>query len=174
MKVGSNALNYGMKENKLARSLMCTKEEALDLMNAYKERYPAVSKFYDKCTEELLKTGYSFTVLGRRRYHPQIHSGNTMDQWSAERQATNNTIQGSAADVVRLAMINIDNAGLDCKYNCQMLLQVHDELGFECPRETSEQARDEIKELMEHPFPTDLAVALDVSIGIGLSWDKAK
>jgi len=71
-------------------------------------------------------------------------------------------------------MINISNARLDYKYGCHMILQVHDELGFECPRETAEEARKEIQYLMENALPTQLAVPLEVSLGIGDAWNQAK
>ncbi len=167
-------LNYGMKENKLARQLGITKEEALDIINAYLGTYPAVQGFYDAAIEETRRTGFSFTLLGRRRYHPSINSPNAGDRWSEERKAVNMQIQGTAADAVRLSMIRIWRAGLDKKYGCRMLLQIHDELMFECPKETVAEARAEITAIMEHPFPTDLAVPLEVSIGSGPSWNKAK
>jgi DNA polymerase-1 len=167
-------LNYGMKENKLARQLGITKEEAKDIINAYLGTYPAVEGFYKTAIEETQRTGFSFTLLGRRRFHPAIHSYNNLDRWSEERKAVNNNIQGTAADAVRLAMIRISRARLDKKYGCRMLLQIHDELMFECPKETATQARAEITAIMEHPFPTDLIVPLDVSIGEGPAWNKAK
>jgi DNA polymerase-1 len=83
-------------------------------------------------------------------------------------------IQGTAADVVRLAMIALHRAGLDKKFGCEMLLQVHDELMFECPMETIEQANAIIAPTMEHALPTDLLVPLTTSGGIGPSWDAAK
>lgn len=167
-------LNYGMKENKLSRSINSTKEEALALIDAYLGTYPAVSQFYEDAKQVAYDTGYSFTLLGRRRFHPEITSSRNTERWEAERKAVNNAIQGTAADAARLAMISIFNAKLDEKYGCHMLLQVHDELMFECPEETADQALAEIKHMMEHPFPTDLAVPLDVSIGKGPAWDKAK
>lgn len=167
-------LNYGMKENKLARQLGITKDEAKDLIEAYLGTYPAVQGFYDTAIAETQATGFSFTLLGRRRYHPSINSSNAMDRWSEERKAVNNNIQGTAADAVRLAMLRISGAGLDKKYGCHMLLQIHDELMFECPEETAKEAMAEVKEIMEHPFPSDLVVPLNVSIGIGSAWNKAK
>ena len=133
-----------------------------------------MSHFYESAIAETLRTGYSFTLLGRRRYHPEILSANNLERWEAERKAVNNNIQGTAADAVKLAMIRIDAAELDVQLGCHMLLQVHDELVFECPKETSAEARDTIKDLMEHPFKTDLAVHLAASAGIGPSWDTAK
>lgn len=167
-------LNYGMKENKLARSLGCTKQEAKDLIELYLERLPAVSKFYDSAIEETRLTGFSFTLLGRRRFHPEIMSNTAMERWAAERKAVNNNIQGTAADAVKLAMIHCDRAGLDKQFGAFMELQVHDELVFECPKSTTREAIPAIREIMEHPFPRDLAVPLTVSIGSGPSWIEAK
>lgn len=87
-------LNYGMKENRLARALGVTKEEAKTLIEAYLSRYPAVSQFYASAIEETVRTGYSYTILGRRRYHPEILSSNNLERWEAERKAVNNNIQG--------------------------------------------------------------------------------
>jgi DNA polymerase I len=167
-------MNYGMKENKLARSLGCSKQEAKDLIELYLESLPAVGLFFDSARTVTELKGYSFTLLGRRRFHPDIFSNNPMDRWAAERQAVNNHIQGTAADIVKLAMVLCDRAGLDERFGCHMELQVHDELMFECPKETTREALPVIQQIMEHPLPTELAVPLTVSIGSGPSWINAK
>jgi DNA polymerase I len=167
-------MNYGMKENKLSRSLDCTKQEAKDLIALYLEGLPAVDKFFETARDLTNLKGASFTLLGRRRIHIDICSMNPMDRWAAERQAVNNHIQGTAADVVKLAMIHCDRAGLDTKYGCHMQLQVHDELMFECPKETTKEAQPVIQQIMEHPLPSELSVPLTVSIGSGPSWINAK
>ena len=167
-------LNYGMKAKKLARSLKCTEQQAEQKMQAYKSRYPAVTQFYDKAINDCRQTGFAFTVLGRRRFLPAIQSRNSGDRWQAERQAVNTVIQGSAADVVKMAMILCHQSGMKRRYGLQMNLQVHDELMFECPKETIEEAMMEIQDYMEHPFPTDLAVPLTTSKGKGDSWASAK
>ena len=167
-------LNYGMKENKLARSLDCTKDEAKALIKLYLDRLPAVNAFYEEAIERAHITGYSFTLLGRRRFHAEILSHNKLERWGAERQAVNNEIQGTAADAVKLAMIACDREKLDERFGAHMQLQVHDELMFGCPKSSSKEAMAVIKEIMEHPFPTDLAVPLNVSIGRGPSWIEAK
>ena len=167
-------LNYGMRENKLARDLNITKEEALKLMDDYMDTHPAVRAFFQEAVEETEKTGFSYTLLGRRRFHPEIISNRDMERFEAQRKAVNNNIQGTAADVVRFAMLNVDARCLDYHYGCQMLLQVHDELVFSCPKSTVAQAKKEIRECMEHPFWTDLAVPLTVSMGSGDSWMNAK
>lgn len=164
-------LIYGMKENALARRLKCTKEEAIKLTEKFMGTYPAVKSFFDETVKETRSCGYSFTVLGRRRFLPDIVSKNEMDRWGAERQATNQPIQGSAADVVKMAMIRCYYEGdLEKRYGCRMLLQVHDELMFECPTENAEEVKPIIKEMMEHSLPTDLATPLTISMGVGKSW----
>lgn len=167
-------LNYGMKENKLARAINKTPEEAKGLIEQYMDRYPAVAHFYKQAIDETRKSGYAFSLLGRRRYLPMILSSSQMDCWGAERQAVNMQIQGTAADAARLAMIKVHNANLVDKYDCHMLMQVHDELVFECADENVDKAMAEIKQLMEHPFPTDLSVPLEVAIGKGPNWKDAK
>lgn len=167
-------LNYGMRENKLARDLNITKEEALGLMDAYMDTHPAVKAFFAEAVAETEQSGFSYTLIGRRRFHPEIASSREMERFEAQRKAVNNGIQGTAADVVRFAMLQIDSRSLDYHYGCEMLLQVHDELVFSCPKETTAAAKKEIKECMEHPFWTDLAVPLTVSMGSGDSWMNAK
>lgn len=167
-------LNYGMGAKKLANQLGCTVGEAKAKIDQYKATYPAVAQFYDEAIEETGETGFSFTLLGRRRNVPEILSPNPEERNRGERIAVNTQIQGSAADVVKMAQILCDKAGLEEKYSCLQLLQIHDELVFECPAEVAVEAKAEIKDFMEHPFITDLLVALTVDIGHGNSWMEAK
>ena len=116
-------------------------------------------------------TGYTETILGRRRYFPDLNSENRMRREAAERMALNAPIQGSAADIIKVAMINVDQAIADHKLSSRMLLQVHDELVFEvAPGE-----RDELEALVREGMGAAYAldVPLDVSVGVGLSWDAA-
>jgi len=170
-----------MKENKLARQLGITTEAAEKIIEAYLDTYPAVKKFYGACIAETQQDGFSFSILGRRRFHPAINGYNAYERWSEERKCVNMNIQGGAADVVRMAMIWIHQAGLDKKLGCRMLLQVHDELMFECPEETIKEAQAIIGPIMEHALAMcpaqgarDLAVPLTTSTGIGPSWMEAK
>lgn len=174
VKIVGFGLNYGMKEHLLAKNMKCTVEKAVETMNRYMDRYPAVKQFYASAIEEARKTGYAFSVLGRRRFLPDIMSASQFDRWRAERQATNMQIQGSAADVARMAMILIDEQGFDAEYGCHMLLQVHDELLFECPSETSEICMPKIQEIMEHSLPSDLAVPLTTTQARVKRWSEAK
>lgn len=163
-----------MKEKKLAHDIHKSVDEAVEIIRQYMERYPAVARFYERQISQVQDTGYSFTYLGRRRFLPEIKSKSNFERWQAERQASNVPIQGSAADVAKMAMVRCDQAGLMDKYGAHMLLQVHDELMFEVPEETCAEALAEIKYLMEHPFPTDPPLPLAVSIGKGANWLEAK
>ena len=174
VKIVGFGLNYGMKEHLLAKNMKCTVPKAIDTMNKYMARYPAVQHFYKEAIEEARRCGYAFSVLGRRRFLPEIASHNQFDRWQAERRATNMQIQGSAADVVRMAMILIDEQGIDIEYGCHMLLQIHDELLFECPEETGDICMPIVEEIMEHSLPSQLAVPLTVSKSRTKNWAQAK
>lgn len=167
-------LNYGMKSKKLAGNLGVSIEEAEEVIEAYMARYPTVKNFYASSIDVCKAKLKAFTLIGRRRYLPEINGYNTYERWQAERQAVNTVIQGSAADAARLAMIACDEAELEYHYGADMLLQVHDELMFQCPEETAKEADAEIKQWMEHPFATDLEVELTCAGGIGPNWDEAK
>jgi DNA polymerase-1 len=167
-------LNYGMKEKSLARRMGCNVEEAIAKMDQYMAAYPAVRKFFEDAVQEVRETGYAFTLLGRRRRLNDIWATSSYDRFRAERQASNLPIQGTAADVCKMAMILIHEDNLQQKYDCRMQLQVHDEIVFQCPKKATQEVIPIIKQWMEHPFPTDLAVALDVEIGSGHSWGEAK
>lgn len=167
-------LNYGMKENNLAKRIGVDVETAKDYIREYMATYPAVEQFYAEAIAETLQNGCAYTLLGRRRYLPEIRSLRQDERWGAERKAVNNQIQGTAADAVRLAMLHCYRSGLEKQYGCRMLLQVHDELVFECPKEYVQEVKEIIRDCMEHPFPTDLAVALPVSMGSGANWLEAK
>jgi DNA polymerase-1 len=164
-----------MKEGLLAANLGCTREEAKVVRERYLSTYPAVERFYASSIETARRTGFAFSILGRRRFLPEIVSSKSTDRWEAERQAVNMEIQGGAADVARMAMIRLYNADLPRHYGCKMLLQVHDEVVFECPEETADHAMEEIQLLMEHPFPTELDVPLTTSCKKSKkSWAQTK
>jgi hypothetical protein len=167
-------LNYGMGPGKLAGRLGISLAEAKKKISMYKDAYPAVTRFYAEAIAETEKTGYAFTVLGRRRNIPEIASHRSDERALGERLAVNTQIQGSAADVCKMAQINIMKLDVEGRYGCRLLLQVHDELVFECPKEHVKDATPEITDIMEHPFTHDLAVHLAVDAGSGASWGLAK
>lgn len=167
-------LNYGMGTKKLAVAIGCDKEEAEEKVARYFETYPAVKQFYAAAIEEAEQTGFSFTVLGRRRSVPELFSHRGDERNRGERVAVNTQIQGSAADVAKMAQIMCDVADVEGTYGARPLLAIHDELVFQCPKDTVEAAKVEIKEWMEHSMFSDLAVPLTVDIGSGKSWMEAK
>jgi DNA polymerase I len=167
-------LVYGMGDSKLARDLGITKDEATQKSKNFMQKYPAVDSFKQEMLEDARKYGAVFTIMGRRRNVPGINSYRNDDRSKSERIAVNTPIQGSAADVVRMAQVLLDSFSLEQRYDCKMLLQVHDELIFQCPKECVHEAKAEIKEVMEHPFCIDLSVPLGIDIGSGPSWMHAK
>lgn len=167
-------LNYGMGAAKLANDLGISLQEAVEKIALYKKTYPAVTKFYEEAVNIARETGYAFTILGRRRNLPGIASSNRNERARAERQAINMEIQGTAADVMKIAQLNLDKADLEYRFGCFSLLNIHDELIHECPDETVEEATAEIIDWMEHPFHRDLDVPLTVATGNAVNWQDAK
>ena len=167
-------LNYGMGPNRLSKQLGISQSEAEELIERYMSTYPAVQAFFREAVQETKMTGYAFTLLGRRRNVPEIMSYRKDEQAQGERIATNTQIQGSAQDVCKMGQIHIDKLRLEERLGCKMLMQIHDELVFECPAETADAAIVEITDLMEHPFYRDLPVHLAVDSGKGGSWSQAK
>lgn len=168
-------LNYGMKEKAMAARIGCSVEEAVATIEKYMDTYPAVRAFFASAADDTRRTGYAFTLLGRRRYLPDITSRDDYVRFRAERQSSNMPIQGTAAEVCKMAMINIyEDTELRDKYGYEMCLQVHDEIVGECPEECVPIVVDRVREWMEHPFPTDIGVPLTAEIGSGDTWGTAK
>jgi len=165
---------YGMGPQKMANDLGITVEEAEAKIAQFLNTYPAVKAFTEEAVQETERTGYAFTVLGRRRNIPEIGSNSRAERSRGERLAVNTQIQGSAADVVKMAQILYDKLGFERDFGCRMILQVHDELVFECPNANVEHMLSEIQEMMQHPFSEDLAVFLEADGGKGASWGEAK
>lgn len=175
IKVIGFGLNYGMKEKLLASNLGSSVEHAKEIMDKYLARYPAVKRFYARAIETTRASGgYAFSLLGRRRHLPNIDSHLDFERFRAERQASNMEVQGSAADIVRLAMLAIDDTDVEGRYGAEMVLQVHDELLFECPEETAVAANEEIKLWMSNSLPSDPEVAFTTSGSITDNWADAK
>jgi len=168
-------LNYGMKAKAMALRMGCTVEEAEKKIERYMATYPAVRAYFDTAIEEVRECGYAFTLLGRRRSLPDIWAKRDYQRFRAERQASNMPIQGTAAEVCKMAMINISEDGeLEHKYGFRMRMQVHDEIIGTCPKEYTEIVKARINEWMAHPFPTDIGVPLLADVGSGPSWGAAK
>jgi DNA polymerase-1 len=159
---------YGMSAFRLANELRIPRGQAAGFINTYFQTYSGVAKFIADTKEGARERGYVETIMGRRRYIRAIGSSNKLEQAGAERIAVNTPIQGSAADIVKTAMIRVDAALRKEKLETKMLLQVHDELILESPIGETERARELVKREMEAVIK--LAVPLRVSVESGPSW----
>jgi DNA polymerase-1 len=163
---------YGQTPFGLATSLGIDRKEAERYIQAYFERYSGVRKFIDSTIEKVRKTGAARTLLGRQRPIPDMHSRNPNARSFAERTAVNTPLQGTAADLIKMAMIRIDKKLHERRHEAQMLLQVHDELLFEAPPNEAEEIAAMVKMEMEQVYR--LEVPLLVDVGIGDNWRDAK
>jgi DNA polymerase-1 len=164
-------LLYGMGPQRLARELKISMAEAKKFIARYFERMPMVREFYDAIEEQAKKHGSVTTIMGRRRLLPDINSRNNNLQGQARRQAINTRVQGSAADIIKKAMIDAANDGSLRELGAQLVLQVHDELLIEAPETTAQQAGERLREIMFSV--ADLSVPLTVDMGVGENWGKA-
>ncbi len=171
IKAMSYGLAYGLSAFGLAQQLGITPEEARGLMDEYFQRFGGVRAYLHDVVDEARRTGYTETLLGRRRYLPDLTSDNRQRREMAERMALNAPIQGSAADIVKVAMLRVASALSAAGLASRMLLQVHDELVLEIAPGEREQARDLVCREMAAAYP--LRAALEVSVGFGRTWDDA-
>ncbi|WP_234708237.1 DNA polymerase I [Mycolicibacter arupensis] len=171
VKAMSYGLAYGLSAYGLASQLKISTEEAKEQMDAYFDRFGRVRDYLHEVVEQARKDGYTSTVLGRRRYLPELDSSNRQVRESAERAALNAPIQGSAADIIKVAMINVDTALKASELRSRMLLQVHDELLFEVADGEREALEALVRDKMGSAYP--LSVPLEVAVGYGRSWDAA-
>jgi len=171
VKAMSYGLAYGLSAYGLAAQLKISTEEAKVQMEQYFARFGGVRDYLHEVVDQARKDGYTSTVLGRRRYLPELDSSNRQVREAAERAALNAPIQGSAADIIKVAMINVDKALKDAGLKSRMLLQVHDELLFEVASGERDEVEKLVREQMGNAYPLD--VPLEVSVGFGRSWDSA-
>jgi len=164
-------LIYGMSAFGLAKQLNVSRGLAQEYIDLYFSRYPGVLHYMQDTKEQAKSTGYVETLLGRRLYLPDINARNGQLRQYAERTAINAPMQGTAADIIKTAMIQIENWLQTCEFDIQMLMQVHDELVFEVAEDQLEAVKIEIKRLMESAL--ELKVPLIVEIGQGKNWDEA-
>jgi len=162
---------YGMGPQRLARENGVTMEEAKKFIEDYLAKYPGIQKFTTEQVELAKQQGYVSTLLGRKRPLPDIHSANPGLRINAEHMAVNTPIQGSAADLIKIAMVRLHEKLKEKKMETAMLLQVHDELVFEAPKDEVEQAKKLIAHEMENAIL--LKVPLRVDVGVGNSWLEA-
>lgn len=164
---------YGITAYGLARRVeSLDNESAKQLINGYKQRFSGIDSFLAQCIDKAQTDGYVATILGRRRAIPEIGSSNGQTRQLGERLAINSVVQGSAADLIKLAMVNLHGRIVSESLPMKMLLQIHDELVFESPAEKAEQAAAVIRHEMEHAM--ELSVPLKVDVGTGTDWFSAK
>ncbi len=164
-------LMYGMSAFGLAKQLNVPRGQAQEYIDLYFDRYPGVKAFMDDIRDKAKKQGYVETVFGRRLYLPEINARNQQRRQYAERTAINAPMQGTAADIIKRAMITVQDWLLSSKPGARMIMQVHDELVFEVEKAAADKVRDKVVALMEDA--ADLDVALKVDAGVGKNWDEA-
>ncbi len=165
-------LIYGMSEFGLARQLRIDRETARAYVKLYFERYPGVKEFMDRTRIQARERGYVETVFGRRLYAQDINASNQARRQYAERAAINAPMQGSAADLIKLAMLAIDRWIAESKAGVHMIMQVHDELVFEVAEGEAASAAEHIRRRMSEV--ATLRVPLEVDVGVGDNWDEAR
>ncbi len=163
---------YGISSFGLSEGLSITRKEASEYISKYFETYPGVKSFLDGLVAEAKEQGYAVSMFGRRRPVPELKSSNFMQRSFGERVAMNSPIQGTAADIIKIAMIRVDNALRKRGLKSRIVLQVHDELLIEAYRDEADQVKELLVEEMKHA--ADLAVSLEVEANTGDSWFDAK
>ncbi|GAA2069598.1 DNA polymerase I [Williamsia deligens] len=171
VKAMSYGLAYGLSAFGLAAQLKISTTEAKEQMDAYFSRFGGVRDYLHETVEEARRNEYTSTLFGRRRYLPDLNSDNRQRRDVAERAALNAPIQGTAADIIKVAMIDVQRALTDGALRSRMLLQVHDELVFEVAPGEREALEEMVRAKMGGAI--ELSVPLDVSVGYGRSWDEA-
>ena len=164
---------YGVTAYGLARRIEnLDNEGAAKLIAGYKKRFPGIDRFLAECVEQALNHGYVTTMLGRRREIPEIHSRNGQQRQLGERLAINSVVQGSAADLIKTAMVNLHRRIRDEQLPMKLLLQIHDELVAEVPAEHADAMAEVMRDVMENAMA--LKAPLAVEVGMGASWFDTK
>ncbi|MEZ5169540.1 MAG: DNA polymerase I [Acidimicrobiia bacterium] len=171
-KVVNYGLAYGMEAYGLAQRLDIPTDQAAEILDSYFEGFPNVAEFMETTVEDARTKGYTTTILGRRRKLPELSSGNFRIRQMGERMAQNAPVQGSAADIFKLAMIDVDTALRASDLGTRMILTVHDELVFETPDEERDQVEELVRDAMSSAY--ELEVPLVVDTGYGRNWAEAK
>jgi len=161
---------YGLTDFGLADRLQIPREEAAVFIATYFERFPAVAEFIEKTIAAAIEQGYVTTLLGRRRQIPELRARNRQQHALGERLAVNTVIQGTAADIIKVAMVRTQRALAGLR--SQLILQIHDELLFEGPPEEMDQLRILVEAQMTGAWELDPPLAVD--LGVGANWLEAK
>lgn len=163
---------YGQQAYGLSQSLHISMAEARDMIDRYYEAYPGVRTFLDNVVARAKQTGYAETMYGRRRHIPELKAKNPQLRGFGERTAMNHPMQGTAADIIKIAMARVSRRLEEEGFAAHMILQVHDELDFECPIDEVERLTTMVRDVMEHVV--DLRVPLIAEASIGITWADAK
>lgn len=166
------AVIYGTTTFGLSEQIGCSQKEAQEIIKGFYRSYPEIEEYLQKVATEAEQNGYVSTMLGHRRYVQAIHDPNFNNRERAKREAINAPVQGSAADLIKMAMINIDKFLIEGNYRTKVLLQIHDELILAVPDEEIEVMKEKIKDIMVSALP--LSVPLEVEITIGKTWYDLK
>ena len=170
-KVINFGLIYGMSSFGVAQNLGIDRGTAQTYVERYFERYPGARRYMDETRRRAREEGYVETVFGRRLWLPEIRSGAPVRRQAAERAAINAPMQGTAADLIKLAMIAVQKHLEDAKLEAMLIMQVHDELVLEVPDDEVETVKQNVRELMESVAKLDVPLVADV--GVGANWDEA-
>ena len=171
-KMVSYGLAYGMEAYGLAQRLGIENKEAAKILNDYFSAFPSVKEYMDKAVNQAKEKGFTETLFGRKRKIPELKSSNSRVRGAAERQAMNAGIQGLAADIFKVALVNLNKRLKDDNLKSAIILQVHDEVILECPMDELAQAQELTLEEMESAF--NLKVPLEVHMSSGMTWAEAK
>ena len=163
---------YGQQAYGLSQSLHISMAEARDMIDRYYEAYPGVRTFLDNVVARAKQTGYAETMYGRRRHIPELKAKNPQLRGFGERTAMNHPMQGTAADIIKIAMARVSRRLEEEGFAAHMILQVHDELDFECPADEVERLTTMVRDVMEHVV--DLCVPLIAEASTGITWADAK
>ncbi len=162
---------YGQQAFGLGQSLHISRNEAQEMIDRYYEAYPGVRAYLDRTVEEARQSGCAVTMFGRKRHIPDIHAKNTNLRAFGERTAMNHPMQGSAADIIKLAMIGVARELRKGAFRARMVLQVHDELDFECPADEQERLAQMVTRVMNGVV--DTAAPMRADVGVGANWAQA-
>jgi DNA polymerase-1 len=163
---------YGIRAFGLSDNLSISRKEATEYINSYFETYPQVKAFLDGLVAFAKETGYSVTAFGRRRPIPELKAANFMQRQFGERVAMNAPIQGTAADIIKIAMVRVDRRLRHEGFRSRLVLQIHDELLVETAPEEAPRVADLLEQEMKHA--ADLAVELEIGMKTGKSWFETK
>jgi DNA polymerase-1 len=162
---------YGVSAFGLSQQIAISRTEAKEIIDSYWREFPAIKQYMDSAVIKARDTGYCETILGRRRYLRDINAQNMVERGFAERNAINAPIQGSAADMIKVAMIKVNDFIKKEKLRSRMILTVHDELVFDAHRDELDLLKERVNDLMIHAI--DFPVKMETGMGVGQNWLEA-